>query len=181
MRYFVLILGATANCCISTRHENYSSDGIPNENYAVKYKDFSSEIYKSRFKTEIAIKYKVGDRFLTRKQMFLVYSVSGAACLMEPGDYQVPTIDKYLQNPDVYRYGSVNRHGVIKLIPVGTMIEIVKIAMYDYDPSPIPYFVFSGQWDWFLSAAFDARSYGKDSQGNKIIIDSHNNRLFRKL
>jgi hypothetical protein len=179
MRLAALVLVLSANSCMTMREKSYGSDGMPNENHAAKHKDFSAEEYKSSFKTDISMGYRVGDRFRTRQQMFLIYSNSGIVYLNQLADFESPHINKYLQNSGAYRYGGDNPYQVIKLVPAGTVIEIVKIAKYN--SSPYPYFVISGANDWFRSAAFAEDEFPRDREGRVTAIKSYDMELFQKL
>lgn len=180
IRFQLILFSFLLASCYRTIEKSYDSNGIPNENHAAQHEDFTVQGYLDTFSGRgLIMGYKVGDRFRLRQQMFLLFSNSGVVYLNGLEEYESPNIDKYLQNPGAFRYGGDNPYQVIKLIPAGTVIEIVKITKYDF--SPYPYFVIRGESNWFRCATFRENVSIRDKNGKKIITKTYDKSLFFKL
>lgn len=154
-------------------------NGYPNENYASRYPDFTKEQYLGDYPGRgLVMDYKVGDRFRLRQPMFLAYEVTRIVYLSEPGDVGVPKLSGYRKDPAAYRYGGENNYQVIRLVPAGTVIEIVKIADLD---AMISYFVIKGDANWFRSAAFASDKIIEYTAERVVICKSYDKKLFTKL
>ena len=158
------------------------ADGFPNENHAASYPDNNVDQYAESLRSGpggIVMDYRFGDRFRLRQPMFLVYTRQRIVYLCEVVDSDVPNLAEYKKNPHAYSYGSGNRYQVIRLVPAGTVIRVVKIA--DVDTVTIPYFVFEGENDWFRCAAFASNRNLEYNARRKVILKSYDKELFRKL
>lgn len=157
------------------------TDGCPNENHAISYPDFTIERYMKDVRPGtggLVMDYKVGDRFRLRQPMFLVYADTGIVQLRYIAHTHVPKLSDYKKNADAYRYGGRNRHQVIRLVPAGTVIRIVKIADIDV---VIPLFVFEGEVNWFRCAAFASNRNIEYTAERIVLLKSYDKELFTKL
>lgn len=179
-RITLLALGLAVCSCMNIQESSFGSDGMPNENLATKSKDFSIEGYRKAFSGQgVVMRYKVGDRFRLRQQMFLSYSAENLVQLRELSAATVPRIDDYRKTPEAYRFGGRNPYQVIKLVPAGTVIEIVKIA--EIDLSPYPYFVIRGDENWFRCSTFSQDNNLEYTTERITIEKAYEKKLFEKL
>lgn len=180
-RITLFAFGLAVCSCMEIQERSFGSDGMPNENLAAtKSKDFSIEGYRKAFNGQgVVMRYKVGDRFRLRQQMFLSYSAENLVQLRELSSATVPRIEEYRNNPEAYRYGGHNPYQVVKLVPAGTIIEIVKIA--EIDLSPYPYFVIRGDDNWFRCSTFSQDNNLEYTSERITIEKAYDKKLFEKL
>lgn len=171
---------ALSSCGFLPDIKSTASNGVPNENYAAHYPDFSVEVSdKLNKRVSTVMRYKVGDLFRLRKPMFLCYSVEHLVQLRDTTGYPEINLKEYKMNPDAYRFGGENPYQVIKIVPAGTVIGIVKIAEIGYSPNP--YFVIQGKTDWFRSSAFKRLRNLEYSEERIVLEKGYNKELFEKL
>lgn len=165
--------------------------GLPNENHMASLPDFTEEGYNLRvnnknnsggnpsFTKTVVLSYHVGDRFRLKKAMFLEFSPEAIVELAEPDSPYTPGLAAYQRNPEAYRFGENNYYQVMKLVPAGTVIQIVKVAEVDF--SPRPFFVFPGENDWFRSADFRDNRNLEYSKVRIVLEKNYNREFFQKL
>ncbi len=178
-RFAALAICLSACSCMVIRKRSYDPDGMPNENHAANHKDFTMEEYRKTYNgRRVVMHYKVGDRFRLKQWMFLCFSAAKVVQLRDLDDTYVPSIENYRKNPEAYRYGGNNPYQVIKIVPAGTVVEIVKMVPIDF--APHPYFIIQGDDNWFRCATFAEDT--EDYSAERVVYEwSYDRYLFKKL
>ncbi len=162
-----LILGITLNSCFIG---SIPFESVSNDNSARKMRDFDGYYPKGLYKLD----FKIGDRFMLNQPMYFYLANTGILQLHPTSRFSGPPLNKYLSDPDQFKFGGRNNCQIIRLVPRGEVIRLVAIK-HSSQAGYLPYFVFEGKDQWFRSSTF-AVSGGKGDHS-----DTYDREYFSKL
>jgi hypothetical protein len=158
-----------------------NSRRVSNENRAKEFKDFDDSKPIGNWRPRM--NYKIGDRFKLKQPMYLHYDVTGSVELTETFLFNVPKLDKYKKNPELYEFGGDNIYQVIRLVDKGTIIQFVSSKSSGGDGA-LYYFVIQGEDDWFRCSSFKSWDESRTERlpnGDTIRAYTYDRELFEKL
>jgi hypothetical protein len=184
MKHKILIIGVipVLAMCQPIVSSVTDSRRVTNENRAKGKRDFDDTKHVGNV-WQPKSNYKIGDRFRLKQPMYLHQSVTGSVQLAEISLFNVPKLEEYKNNPELYQFGGDNAYQVIRLYPRGTIIQFVA-SKSSGGEGAIYYFVIQGEDDWFRCSSFketDSSNVEYLANGKINRAFKYNNQLFEKL
>ena len=119
--------------------------------------------------------YQIGDRYETRKPMFLKKMSRYEYWLELPGPHNSnPTLDEYRKNSE--RWRRERRFPIVEIVPPGTVFELVAIK--DRMANDQQWFRMDGISGWVLLEDFDYIDMDLYPERH---LDRYNRRLYRRV